>query len=71
MTTTAAALLPKFDDDETDGGRKLAIAGTSMQDNVKMAQKMGYLHVQSLAGGFDTWAAAGRPVAKPSLPAFD
>lgn len=26
-------------------GRKLAIAGTSMQDNVKMAQKMGYLHV--------------------------
>ncbi len=26
-------------------GRKLAIAGTSMQDNVKMAQKMGYLRV--------------------------
>ncbi len=26
-------------------GRKLALAGTSMQDNVKMAQKMGYLTI--------------------------
>ena len=25
MTTTAEAIIPKFDDDETDGGRKLAI----------------------------------------------
>lgn len=32
---------------------------------------MGYAHVQSLAGGFDAWVAAGRPVVRPSLPAFD
>lgn len=29
--------------------------------------EMGYLHVQSIAGGFDAWAAAG----KPALPAFE
>lgn len=45
-------------------GGRAALAARSLQE-------MGYLHVQSLAGGFDTWAAAGRPVAKPSLPAFD
>jgi rhodanese-related sulfurtransferase len=32
---------------------------------------MGYLNVQSIAGGFDAWAAAGKPVAKPALPAFE
>lgn len=34
-------------------------------------QQMGYLNVQSIAGGFDAWAAAGKPVAKPELPSFD
>ena len=33
--------------------------------------EMGYLNVQSLAGGFDAWAAAGQPVAKPETPSFD
>jgi rhodanese-related sulfurtransferase len=32
---------------------------------------MGYLNVQSIAGGFDAWAAAGKPVAKPEAPSFD
>jgi rhodanese-related sulfurtransferase len=32
---------------------------------------MGYLNVQSIAGGFDAWAAAGKPVAKPALPEFE
>ncbi|MBY0453314.1 MAG: sulfurtransferase [Burkholderiaceae bacterium] len=34
-------------------------------------QEMGYLNVQSLAGGFDAWAAAGKPVAKPEQPSFE
>jgi rhodanese-related sulfurtransferase len=33
--------------------------------------EMGYLSVQSLAGGFDAWVAAGKPVAKPEAPSFD
>ena len=33
--------------------------------------EMGYLNVQSVAGGFDAWAAAGKPVAKPETPSFD
>jgi rhodanese-related sulfurtransferase len=32
---------------------------------------MGYLNVQSIAGGFDAWVAAGKPVAKPEVPSFD
>lgn len=32
---------------------------------------MGYLNVQSIAGGFDAWTAAGKPVAKPEAPSFD
>ncbi len=32
---------------------------------------MGYLNVQSIAGGFDAWAAAGKPVAKPEAPSFE
>jgi len=32
---------------------------------------MGYLNVLSIAGGFDAWAAAGKPVAKPEVPSFD
>lgn len=32
---------------------------------------MGYLNVQSIAGGFDAWAAAGKPVALPEQPSFE
>ena len=34
-------------------------------------QEMGYLDVQSIAGGFDAWSAAGKAVVTPSLPVFD
>ena len=34
-------------------------------------KEMGYLNVLSIAGGFDAWAAAGKPVHKPELPAFE
>lgn len=34
-------------------------------------QEMGYLNVQSIAGGFDAWAGAGKPIAKPEQPSFD
>ena len=34
-------------------------------------QNMGYLNVSSVAGGFDAWVAAGKPVVKPEQPAFD
>lgn len=43
---------------------RAALAARTMQD-------MGYLQVQSIAGGFDAWAAAGKPVAAPETPAFD
>ena len=33
--------------------------------------EMGYLNVQSIAGGFDAWVAAGQPVAKPEAPSFE
>lgn len=33
-------------------------------------QAMGYLNVQSIAGGYDAWVAAGMPVAKPQAPSF-
>jgi rhodanese-related sulfurtransferase len=32
---------------------------------------MGYLKVQSLAGGFDAWVAAGKAQATPGLPSFE
>lgn len=32
---------------------------------------MGYINVQSIAGGFDAWAAAGKPVVKPDTPSFE
>ena len=32
---------------------------------------MGYLNVQSIAGGFDAWVAAGKAVIKPEQPTFD
>lgn len=34
-------------------------------------QAMGYLNVQSIAGGYDAWVAADLPVAKPQAPSFD
>lgn len=43
---------------------RAALAACTLKD-------MGYLHVQSIAGGFDAWAGAGKPVAKPSLPSFE
>jgi len=37
----------------------------------KVLHEMGYLHVQSIAGGFDAWAEAGNPVAKPEPIKFE
>lgn len=34
-------------------------------------QDMGYLNVRSIAGGFDAWQQADKPVAKPKLPSFE
>jgi len=33
--------------------------------------EMGYLNVQSIAGGFDAWSAAGLAIAKPQAPSFE
>ncbi|BAP79015.1 rhodanese-like domain-containing protein [Pseudomonas sp. MT-1] len=43
---------------------RAALSAASLHD-------MGYLHVKSIAGGFDAWTEAGKPVAKPSLPSFE
>lgn len=32
---------------------------------------MGYLWVQSIAGGIDAWVAGGGPVAQPGLPSSE
>lgn len=45
------------------GGRS-ALAANTMQS-------MGYLQVVSLAGGYDAWAEAGKPVVKPAQPSFE
>ena len=42
---------------------RAALAAAAMQD-------MGYLNVRSIAGGYDAWVAAGKPVHKPELPSF-
>lgn len=42
---------------------RAALAAAAMKE-------MGYLNVVSIAGGFDAWAAAGKPVVKPELPTF-
>ncbi|MDO9132215.1 MAG: rhodanese-like domain-containing protein [Hydrogenophaga sp.] len=34
-------------------------------------QSMGYLNVVSIAGGFDAWVEAGKPVVKPAPTRFD
>ena len=43
---------------------RAALAACAMQD-------MGYLQVQSIAGGFDAWVAAGKAVATPTPPSFE
>lgn len=43
---------------------RAALAACALHD-------MGYLQVKSISGGFDAWAGAGKPVVKPSLPAFE
>lgn len=43
---------------------RAALAAAALHD-------MGYLNVQSIAGGFDAWVAAGKPVAKPEEPSFE
>ncbi len=43
---------------------RAALAANALQD-------MGYLNVSSIAGGFDAWVVAGKPVAKPDVPTFD
>lgn len=42
---------------------RAALAAMSLKD-------MGYLNIQSIAGGFEAWNAAGKPVAKPDVPNF-
>lgn len=43
---------------------RAALAAAALHD-------MGYLNVQSIAGGFDAWVAAGKPVAQPDAPSFE
>jgi rhodanese-related sulfurtransferase len=43
---------------------RAALAAWALQD-------MGYMHVKSIAGGFDAWAGAGKPVEKTALPSFE
>ncbi|MDO8318206.1 rhodanese-like domain-containing protein [Rhodoferax sp.] len=43
---------------------RAALAAAALHD-------MGYLNVRSISGGFDAWAAAGKPVAKPETPSFE
>ncbi len=47
---------------KTDG--RAALAACSLRS-------MGYLHVTSIAGGFDAWVSAGKPIVGPHLPTFD
>ena len=37
----------------------------------KSLHEMGYVNIQSIAGGFDAWAQAGNPIAKPEPIIFD
>ncbi|MDO8280581.1 MAG: rhodanese-like domain-containing protein [Burkholderiaceae bacterium] len=41
-----------------------ALAACALKD-------MGYLNVQSIAGGYDAWVSAGKPVARPEQVSFD
>ena len=42
---------------------RAALAAVAMKE-------MGYLNVRSIAGGYDAWVAAGKPVVKPDVPSF-
>ena len=42
---------------------RAALAAVAMHD-------MGYLNVQSIAGGYAAWVAAGKPVIRPEQPTF-
>ncbi len=37
----------------------------------KVLHEMGYLHVQSIAGGFEGWSQAGNPIVKPEPLKFE
>lgn len=39
--------------------------------SAKALREMGYLHVTSIAGGFDAWQEAGKAVVQPDLPSFE
>ncbi|MCG7199744.1 sulfurtransferase [Marinobacter pelagius] len=39
--------------------------------SAKAMKEMGYIHVQSIAGGIDAWQEAGKPLVKPDLPEFN
>jgi rhodanese-related sulfurtransferase len=43
---------------------RAALAAAAMKD-------MGYLHVRSIAGGYDAWLAAGKPITRPDQPSFE
>lgn len=43
---------------------RAALAASALHD-------MGYLQVQSIAGGFDAWSSAGKAVVIPGLPTFE
>lgn len=45
-------------------------SGRAALSAVAMAD-MGYLNVQSIAGGYDSWVAAGKPVMTPAVPDFE
>ena len=39
--------------------------------SAKVMKEMGYLHVQSIAGGIEAWQEAGMPIVTAQLPDFD
>ncbi len=43
---------------------RAALAATTMQS-------MGYLNVVSIAGGYEAWLQAGKPIVKPAQPSFE
>lgn len=45
-------------------GGRAALAARTLKE-------LGYLQVHSIAGGFDAWAQAGKPVTQPSQPSFE
>ena len=45
-------------------GGRAALSAVALHD-------LGYLNVQSIAGGIDAWVAAGKPIVKPQLPTFE